>query len=155
MKLAVFSDTHGSTAGMLSAAKRIRPDVFVHLGDHIRDSLELAHEFPDTPLYAVAGNCDFSSKEPDRMTFLIGTTTVFATHGHGYAVKYTMEPLLNAGHFAEAKLVLYGHTHIARIDYVGDMTVVNPGSSGLGTKPSFAVIDISDDGRIAARILDI
>ena len=101
MKLAVFSDTHGRTAGMLSAAKRIRPDVFVHLGDHIRDSLELAHEFPDTPLYAVAGNCDFSSKEPDRMTFLIGTTTVFATHGHGYAVKYTMEPLLNAGHFAE------------------------------------------------------
>ena len=103
MKLAVFSDTHGRTAGMLSAAKRIRPDVFVHLGDHIRDSLELAHEFPDTPLYAVAGNCDFSSKEPDRMTFLIGTTTVFATHGHGYAVKYTMEPLLNAGHFAEAE----------------------------------------------------
>ena len=155
MKLAVFSDTHGRTQGMLMAAKRMRPDVFVPLGDHISDSLELAHEFPDIPLYAVSGNCDFSSREPDRLSFLLGTAQVFATHGHGYSVKYTMEPLLNAAHFAGAKLVLYGHTHIARIDYVGDMTVVNPGSAGLGQKPSFALVEVSDEGRIAARILDI
>lgn len=155
MKLAVFSDTHGRTLGMLNAAKRVRPDMFIHLGDHIRDGLELAHEFPDIPLYSVAGNCDFSSMEPDRLSFYAGPVKVFATHGHSYSVKYTMDSLLNAAHFAEAVLVLYGHTHIARIDYVGDMTVVNPGSSGLGAKPSFALIDISDDGRISAKILDI
>ncbi len=155
MKLAVFSDTHGRTEGMLAAARRMRPDLFIHLGDHIRDSLELAHEFPGTPLYAVAGNCDFASREPDRMSFLLGTTQVFATHGHAYAVKYTIDPLLNAAHFSGARLVLYGHTHIARIDYFGELTVVNPGSAGLGRSPSFAIIELSDEGRISARILDI
>lgn len=100
MKLAVFSDTHGNTDGMLMAAKRTRPDLFIHLGDHIRDSLELAHEFPDIPLFAVAGNCDFASREPDRMSFFAGPVRVFATHGHAYSVKYTLDPLLNAGHFA-------------------------------------------------------
>lgn len=155
MKLAVFSDTHGNTDGMLTAAKRTRPDLFIHLGDHIRDSLELAHEFPDIPLYAVAGNCDFASREPDRMSFFAGLVRVFATHGHAYSVKYTLDPLLNAGHFAEAGLVLYGHTHIPRIDYAGDMTIVNPGSSGKGSRPTFALIEISDEGRISARILDI
>ena len=155
MKLAVFSDTHGNTDGMLTAAKRTRPDLFIHLGDHIRDSLELAHEFPDIPLFAVAGNCDFASREPDRMSFFAGPVRVFATHGHAYSVKYTLDPLLNAGHFAEAGLVLYGHTHIPRIDYAGDMTVVNPGSSGKGSRPTFALIEISDEGCISARILDI
>ena len=62
-----------------------------------------------------------------------------------------MDSLLNAAHFAGAQLVLYGHTHIARIDYVAGMTVVNPGSSGLGAEPSFAVIDIRGD-KIAAKI---
>ena len=33
MILAVFSDTHGNTAGMLSAVRRMRPDVLVHLRD--------------------------------------------------------------------------------------------------------------------------
>ena len=46
MILAVFSDTHGNTAGMLSAVRRMRPDVLVHLGDNLRDSAELAREFP-------------------------------------------------------------------------------------------------------------
>ena len=33
------------------------------------------------------------------------------------------------------------------------MTIVNPGSAGLGAEPSFAQIDVSDTGGIAAKIL--
>lgn len=89
----------------------------------------------------------------DTLEFYAGPVKVFATHGHRYYVKSTMDSLLNAAHFSGAQLVLYGHTHIARIEYPAGMTVVNPGSSGLGSEPSFAVIDISDSGGIAARIL--
>ena len=155
MILAVFSDTHGSTAGMAAAARRVNPDVLVHLGDHLRDSAVLEREFPDLPLHAVPGNCDFASREPDTDTFFAGPVQVFATHGHRYSVKLGMDSLLNAAHFSGAGLVLYGHTHIARVDYYGGMTVVNPVSSGLGAKPTFALIEVSDDGRIAARILNI
>lgn len=155
MILAVFSDTHGNTAGMLSAVRRMRPDVLVHLGDNLRDSAELAREFPELPLHAVPGNCDFARREPDTDTFMAGLVTVFATHGHRYSVKYGLDSLLNAAHFSGAGLVLYGHTHIARIDYYGGMTVVNPGTFGLGPQPSFALIEIGDDDRISAKILPI
>ena len=153
MRLAVFSDTHGNTNLMPQAVRRMQPDILVHLGDHIRDSRLLASEFPSIPLYAVPGNCDFASREQDTLEFYAGPVKVFATHGHRYYVKSTMVSLLNAAHFSGAQLVLYGHTHIARIEYPAGMTVVNPGSSGLGSEPSFAVIDISDSGGIAARIL--
>ena len=155
MILAVFSDTHGNTAGMLSAVRRMRPDVLVHLGDNLRDSAELAREFPELPLHAVPGNCDFARREPDTDTFMAGLVTVLATHGHRYSVKYGLDSLLNAAHFSGAGLVLYGHTHIARIDYYGGMTVVNPGISGLGPQPSFALIEIGADDRISAKILPI
>ena len=155
MILAVFSDTHGNTAGMLSAVRRMRPDVLVHLGDNLRDSAELAREFPELPLHAVPGNCDFAAREPDPDIFFAGPVKVFATHGNRYSVKLGLDGLLNAAHFSGAGLVLYGHTHIARVDYYGGMTVVNPGSSGLGTKPTFALIEVTDEGRVAARIMNI
>lgn len=153
MRLTIFSDTHGHTELMASAVRRTRPDILVHLGDHIRDSRILESEFPELPLYAVPGNCDFASHGQDTLTFMAGAVTVFATHGHRYFVKSTMDSLLNAAHFSGAQLVLYGHTHIARIEYPAGMTVVNPGSAGLGQRPTFAVVDISDSGGIAARIL--
>ncbi len=151
MRLAVFSDSHGRTELLPQAVRRTQPDIIVHLGDHLRDSLALQREFPDIPLYAVPGNCDFASRAEDTLTFMAGEVLVFATHGHRYFVKSTMDPLLNSAHFAGAGLVLYGHTHAARIDYPAGMTAVNPGSCGLGAEPSFAVIDIR--GKIiAARI---
>ena len=153
MRIAVFSDTHGRTELLENAVRRTSPDILVHLGDHIRDSRVLSAAFPDIPLYAVPGNCDFASREQDTLEFFAGPVKVFATHGHRYYVKSTMDSLLNAAHFSDAKLVLYGHTHIAHIDYPAGMTVVNPGSSGLGAEPSFAQIDISDGGGVAARIL--
>ena len=82
MILAVFSDTHGSTAGMAAAVRRVRPDILVHLGDHIRDTAVLEREFPDPPLHAVPGNCDFAAREPDPDIFFAGSVKVFATHGH-------------------------------------------------------------------------
>lgn len=155
MILAVFSDTHGSTAGMAAAVRRVNPDILVHLGDHIRDTAVLEREFPDLPLHAVPGNCDFAAREPDPDIFFAGPVKVFATHGHRYSVKLGLDGLLNAAHFSGAGLVLYGHTHIARIDYYGGMTVVNPGTSGLGPQPSFALIEIGADDRISAKILPI
>lgn len=72
MILAVFSDTHGSTAGMAAAVRRVRPDILVHLGDHIRDTAVLGREFPDLPLHAVPGNCDFAAREPEPDIFFAG-----------------------------------------------------------------------------------
>ena len=64
MKAAVFSDTHGNTALMVEAVRRVRPDCIIHLGDYERDTEILRREFPETPLYNVCGNCDFAPVAP-------------------------------------------------------------------------------------------
>ena len=150
MRLAVFSDTHGRTELLAGAVRRSQPDILVHLGDYLRDSRVLSAAFPELPLYAVPGNCDFS-REEDTLCFMAGEVRVFATHGHRYFVKSTLDSLLNSAHFSGAGLVLYGHTHTAYISYPAGMTVVNPGSAGLGPEPSFAVIDIRGSA-VSAKI---
>jgi putative phosphoesterase len=155
LKLAIFSDTHGRTAGMVRAVRRVSPDVLVHLGDYHRDAEALEREFPELPLHAVPGNCDYADRTQDTLSFLAGQVTVFATHGHRYFVKYGTDSLLNAAYFSSAGLVLYGHTHIAQIAQAGGMVVLNPGSAGTGAAPTFAVAEIGVDGSIVCRILDI
>ena len=58
MKIAVFSDTHGSAKGMLNAVRDYKPEMIIHLGDGNSDLLKLEKEFPHIPVYSVCGNCD-------------------------------------------------------------------------------------------------
>lgn len=154
MKLAIFSDTHGRTAGMLRAVRRVSPDVLVHLGDYVRDTSTLMTECPDLPLYSVSGNCDLASNLPDTVTFSAGSVQVFATHGHRYFVKYGTDALLNAAHFSGASLVLYGHTHIARLERIAGMSVLNPGTAA-GASPTFAVAEVDSQGAIICKIMNL
>ncbi len=157
MKIAVFSDTHGNTSGMIDAARRVQPDVIVHLGDNIRDAMDLSSIFPGVPIYAVPGNCDYmpGGTVPDKLSFMAGPVRVFATHGHNYSVKFGIDALLNAAYYSGASLVLYGHTHIAHYEAADGMCILNPGTAGKGTRPTFAVVEISDDGAIVCRITNI
>ena len=54
------------------------------------------------------------------------------THGHRYNVKLGYESLANAAHFSGAQLALFGHTHEADFLRMGDVTLFNPGSAGMG-----------------------
>ena len=62
MKIAVFSDTHGSSRGMIKAVAEYEPDQIIHLGDGMRDTEALEAEFPMIPVCRVAGNCDYDSQ---------------------------------------------------------------------------------------------
>ena len=96
MVAAVFSDTHGNTALMLEAIRRLRPDVIMHLGDYERDTQVLRHEFPDIPLYSVCGNCDIAAMSPLTDTVPLGAVKAFICHGHSYAVEYGIDRLVYA-----------------------------------------------------------
>lgn len=140
---------------MVAAARRAAPDVLIHLGDYIRDAWALRAAFPTLPLYAVAGNCDFSAREPDTQLVLLGPVRVLLTHGHRYGVKNGTDSLLAAAREQGAALVLYGHTHIPRCETLGGVTLLNPGSAGTGRTPTFAAAEIGEDGGIFCRILNI
>ena len=139
MKILVFSDSHGMTAAMCEAALQHKPDVCLHLGDYADDADELRVLMPDVPVYAVRGNGDYSSQEPIRQELTFSGVKIFMTHGHTYRVKMDPSGLINTAMYADAKLLLYGHTHVPMWEAVGDMIVLNPGS--IGYKGTYAVLE--------------
>lgn len=154
MKLAVFSDSHGRVEPMLSAIEEASPDMILFLGDGASDVEKIKKQFPQIPLRAVRGNCDFNSVLPETDSFTADGVRIFMTHGHLFGVKSGMlYALAEAADNSGAALALYGHTHLARMERVGEITVLNPGSCG-DRAPSFAEIEICS-GEFSSRIKNI
>ena len=53
-----------------------------------------------------------------------------------------MDSLLNAAYFQGADMVLFGHTHRPVNDRVEGLYVVNPGTAGMGSSPTWALIEL-------------
>ena len=155
MNAAVFSDTHSNTALMVEAVRRFRPDVIIHLGDHDRDTGILRREFPEIPLYAVCGNCDYGSQESTWDVVPLGPVKAFITHGHLFNVRWGLDSLVYAAMEQGCQLALYGHTHRADYQEIGGVKVVNPGTAGMGRKLTWALITVFDNGGIAVEIKEL
>lgn len=153
MKIAVFSDTHGSVARMLRAARELRPDAVVHLGDYERDADCLEREYPEIPLYRVCGNCDMAPRSPQELVAEFGPVRALLCHGHRYSVDWgRLDSMVYAAQEKGCKLVLYGHTHRAENTEIGGVKLVNPGTAGLGSARSFALVTVFENGGVAAEI---
>ena len=153
MKIAVFSDTHGSAKLMLSAVKEYRPDVILHLGDGNSDLKKLESEFPDTPIYAVCGNCDYEACAPETLTVDLGGIKAFMTHGHRYGVRYgKLDGLLYAAECSGAKIAMYGHTHCAVFEEIEGIFVLNPGTAGSGSLKTWAKLETDGEGKLSCSI---
>ena len=152
LRIAVFSDTHGNTAPMLTAARQEKPDVLIHLGDHDRDALVLREEFPDTPLYSVCGNCDLMPLAPEKLVVQLGPVKALLTHGHIYNVsRWQADSLVYAAQEAGAQIAMFGHTHRAVNDQLGGVTLLNPGTAGKGADLSWALVTVFDNGAISCE----
>ena len=156
MKAAVFSDTHSNTLLMLEVAKRVRPDVLIHLGDYERDAEILRREFPETAVYNVRGNCDIGGSAPDFDVVQLGPVKAFITHGHLYNVDYGhLYTLAYAASEQQAQIAMFGHTHEALNEDYGGMKILNPGTAGKGRELTFAVVEVFDNGAISCEIREI
>lgn len=149
IKICVFSDSHGSASGMIRAIGREDPGLCFFLGDGERDLEEVRSRFPSLAVYAVRGNCDPCSSLPAFISCNVEGVGIYACHGHLYEVKtdHDLTLLRGTAGRAGAGIVLYGHTHEARLETMGSLTVMNPGSIGRGRKPGYGVITI--DGNAA------
>ena len=153
LKAAVFSDTHGNTAPMLEAARGSGADVFIHLGDHDRDAVELRRAFPEVPLYSVCGNCDLNPLAPERLLVQLGPVKAFLTHGHLYGVSRAQADwLVYAAQEQGAQIAMFGHTHRAVWDTLGGVTLINPGTAGRGVERSWALVTVLDNGAVYCEI---
>lgn len=157
MLIAVISDTHRMIKYINLAKELIKSaDILIHLGDNIEDVLILEEGF-NGKVYAVAGNCDYSTKYPKESIIEVNGKKIFFTHGDLYGVKSSMNNIYYRGKELNVDIVLFGHTHQQIIEKGGNMILMNPGSISLPrfNERSIGFINISDNGDIDAYLKEI
>ena len=160
MEFLIFSDSHGNIEYMKEAIRRQpKPPLAVfHLGDGFRDTKYL--ELNEIPLYTVKGNCDLLwggdlEECPEEQITVIGEHRALLTHGARYGVKSGLGGLIASAVRQDADIVLYGHTHVPKLDTFSAGTelggkvltrplyLFNPGS--IGQRGSFGTLTVQGE----------
>jgi len=130
----------------------VKPDCFIHLGDHAEDGAVIHRENPGVMFYSVPGNCDsFYYDSLDTLTKIVDIAGVrlLLTHGHKFQVKNGIEKLVSYGVETGVHGILFGHTHTAMLEWEpGSLLILNPGAAG-SWGGSGAVLEVAD-GKINA-----
>ena len=147
MIIYVFSDSHGYANNMLEAIKNEQPDMIIHLGDGTSDLAVVAMQYPDLPVECVRGNCDRFSTALMELNTTIEGKRFYAVHGHMFDVKRDPEirRLKMAAMENDADIVLFGHTHMPYKDRSWAMEILNPGSCGEISMPTYGIITIANN----------
>ncbi len=138
-RVCILSDTHGVVdPRILDEAASC--DLVLHCGDigngDVLDALHAAC----SRVVAVLGNNDVPAKWPpahqprltrlpERATVALPGGTLSAEHGHRVNPVCTRHDKLRARH-ADARAVVYGHSHQLLIDRTAEPWVLNPGAAG-------------------------
>lgn len=153
MLIGVVSDTHRHTWILDRVMEKfVGIDLLVHLGDNTQDVKDIS-ELYKGEIINVKGNCDYSNIIPLEIIEEIEGNKFFITHGHNYDVKNGLSRLKYKAMELNAKVVLFGHTHISQIIYEEGIWFINPGSPVLAKDGfnSVALIHVDKD-RINASI---
>nr|WP_319217898.1 metallophosphoesterase [uncultured Trichococcus sp.] len=126
IKILAVSDSHGKKDILNELALRYtnQVDYFVHCGDSELSSSDLIWGIMST----VMGNCDYDFQMNDEYRFQAGDRDVLVVHGHRHSVRDSVAGLKNEAQQANASLVFYGHTHIAKAEQEDGILFINPGS---------------------------
>ncbi len=167
MHIIVISDTHDNLAMIDRSSSlifKLDPEMIIHLGDYVspftlRKILDLGIKF-----LGVFGNNDGDKlllkftlggrgelHEPPYELSIDGLKFLLI---HGFGSRELTNKLVNSiASGGEYDLLLYGHTHIPRLEKVGNTVILNPGtlSGYLSELPTLAYIDTRE---LIPRILN-
>ncbi|HSJ16431.1 MAG TPA: metallophosphoesterase family protein [Longimicrobiales bacterium] len=143
MKVGLISDTHGQLRAQ-ALTHLAGVDLVLHAGDvgrgDILDELDAL-----APVHAVFGNTDsfeLRSRAPERVELELEGWIVLLTHGHELGAPTAAR--LRAAYPA-AHVIVYGHTHVARVEALDGALIVNPGAAGparFRLEPSIAILEL-------------
>ena len=159
----IISDVHGDCEHLrrvIAASGNVHAVFF--LGDGLSEVRELLSTAGSPPLYAVRGNCDIGMMGEDELVVALGSHRILMLHGHTAAVKGGDARLLALARHYGADILLYGHTHLRREEYLpsdegGPLWLFNPGSVGRPPNgiPSFGRLSVSDSDGLLFGFGDI
>ncbi|MEG1757200.1 MAG: metallophosphoesterase [Oscillospiraceae bacterium] len=147
MRIIVVADSHGDYRDLESICMlHSEADLFIHLGDGIKEAALLVSSHPELKLLKVMGNCDYSDEKSVEIGFLeVQSHKIMYTHGHRFEVKSREDRLLECAAQNGADIVLFGHTHEQCCEQRGKIRILNPGSVRFSNPPQFAIIDFVGD----------
>ena len=143
MRIGVLSDTHMHLAEelppeILKAFPEM--DLIVHAGDFVGsevfEGLKRLGE-----VKAVHGNVDSMKLRgllPDKELLVVGGKKIGITHGWGGPEGIEQRV---RGLFADVDVIIYGHSHLAKIEQIGNILFFNPGPGYR----SFGILTIGED----------
>ena len=150
----IISDSHASTIKQLPERvvnKLKSVDMVLHAGDHTEESLyeELSRA---CDLYAVCGNTDsqaLKSRLPRSLVVEVEDIKIGLTHPIEGGIPFSIEKKV-CSMFKDVDIVVYGHTHRAKVTRRADTLLINPGSV-TGVFPAFSKTCalLCVDGRVA------
>ena len=147
MHLIVMSDSHGhfNHVRRIIEANKDSVDSFIHLGDGLEEFQDVHNMYQYLHCVAIKGNNDWGSMEEKIKIVPWGDKLIMMTHGDLYGVKYNLDMLLTKAKEVKADVVLYGHTHVAKCDYLDGIYFINPGSvkDGYFTPKSYLSLEVS------------
>lgn len=155
MKVLIVSDSHGLTGELLQIKRRHKHEVdaFIHCGD---SELPKGAD-PIEDMLIVRGNCDFEAKFPNEIIQSIGSYRFFITHGHLYSVKSNLMRLKYRAEEQQAKIVCFGHSHIAGAEVIDGILFINPGSIFLPRmrkEKTYVILELSN-GQAIVEFYDL
>ena len=160
MLIAVVSDIHRHTEWIDKAAPLLKTaSVLFCLGDHASHANELMRVC-DRPVLSVRGNCDWGEDAPWQISMVFSGKRIFATHGHHYGVKLSLDRLRDKAEKEKADIVLFGHTHVPAVTWLDGRWFINPGSLGeprSSAGRTFARVEIEEGeaGKIVPSIVRV
>lgn len=158
MEFLIVSDSHGHAENIQAALERQvkAPNAILFLGDGARDLDRLW--VCDIPIWAVRGNCDWSSSDhadkTERLLHFEGHTLLLV-HGHEWGVKGGLGALVAHAAEVNADILLFGHTHmpvlqtlsigerVGKTVLLRPMYLFNPGS--IGYEGSFGTLTLKGE----------
>jgi len=163
MKVGVLSDSHGELGNLRKAAKILanQTDLIVHLGDDWDDCRvleEMGSKFIRVP--GVFSSYYQDPQIPNRRIEDFEGWKVLLTHSpssHKNDLPQDEDPedIVAAG---RVDVVLYGHTHIPKIEELHGTLWVNPGHLKSEDRkrhpPSYALLDFQPEG-VQAKIIGL
>lgn len=156
MKILVVSDTHGRDENLELAVMQETPfDMLIHCGD-VENREFYIEALVECLCCIVSGNNDFFSDLPREEVVEADGNKIFVTHGHYYGVSMDVAGVVDEAKDRGCNAVLFGHTHKPFLETIDGILTINPGSLTYprqrGRRPSYAVLETDDDGRLNAEL---
>lgn len=125
MKILIVSDNHRDETRLYDLLNIYDDiDLWLHCGD--------SEFYNDNKLWnsyrTVRGNMDWEEKFPEVRTEKASDFNVVVLHGHRHQVRMTNDLMLEEAKRNDAKIVFYGHTHVAKVEEEQGVYFINPGS---------------------------